>query len=270
MIASLPGLALLLYFLVALVIFAARGVRVDEEIANRPASPLLGRWLRHYIMWVLGPYERALVRLRLTPNLITLTSLAAAIGAAFALGGGHFALGGWLYLVTGMLDILDGRVARATHCVSRGGAYFDSVIDRYAELAVFCGLAYYYRFSSMALAIVMVAAVGSLMVSYARARGEGLGVDVRVGTMQRPERLFYLGVVIAHAPLLERLILGHPSTLHLPAVIALLLLGLSSNITAVRRIVHTLRILDGSSGEARRKLTPARRLLGLLRSASVS
>jgi len=243
-----PLFALAAYFIVALGLFSLRarwvGIAVDAEVASRPASKLLGRYLRHYIMWVLGPWERALVRWRVTPNALTFSSFVVACAAAVFFAVGNFGAGGWLYLLTGILDILDGRIARATGMVTKGGAFFDSVMDRYAELVVFGGLAVYYR-NSWALVVALIAAVGSVMVSYTRARGEALGVQVNIGTMQRPERLFYLGVISGLAPIVETLF-GH-GTLppFVPVVVALALLGLSANVTAVRRISHTLARLDG-------------------------
>ena len=121
------------------------GIAVDAEVESRPASKLLGRYLRHYIMWVLGPWERALVRWRVTPNALTFASFVVACFSAVFFALGNFGAGGWLYLLTGILDILDGRIARATGKVTKGGAFFDSVMDRYAELVVFGGLAVFYR-----------------------------------------------------------------------------------------------------------------------------
>lgn len=243
-----PLIALAAYFIIALGLFSLRarwvGIPVDAEVASRPASKLLGRFLRHYIMWVLGPYERTLVRWRVSPNALTFASfiVACASGVFFALG--NFGAGGWLYLLTGILDILDGRIARATGKVTKGGAFFDSVMDRYAELVVFGGLSVFYR-DSWAFYVAFLALLGSIMVSYTRARGEALGVNVNIGTMQRPERLFYLGVISGLAPIVETLF-GHGSLPpFVPVVVALALLGVSANITAVRRISHTLAHLDG-------------------------
>ncbi|HEX6838909.1 MAG TPA: CDP-alcohol phosphatidyltransferase family protein, partial [Polyangia bacterium] len=191
-----------------------------------------------------------LVRWRVTPNALTFGSFVVACvsGAFFAVG--NFGAGGWLYLLTGILDILDGRIARATGRVTKGGAFFDSVMDRYAELVVFCGLAIFYR-NSWALYVALVAAIGSIMVSYTRARGEALGVEVNIGTMQRPERLFYLGVISGLSPIVETLF-GHGALPpFVPVVVALALLGASANVTAIRRISHTLARLDG------RNLPPA-------------
>ena len=244
----LPLCLLATYFLVGLALYAllqrhGRG-HCDKEVLTRHASPLLGRGARHFMMWILGPYERGLVRWGVSPQWITAASIGMALVAGVALARGRFALGGWLYLGAGILDILDGRVARASGCTSTAGAYFDSVADRYAELFVFTGLAVYYR-DSWRLWLPLGAALGSLMVSYARARGEALGVDVRVGTMQRPERLFYLGVTIAYSPLWVTLVGPrgeHPE--YLPTVVMLAFLGVSSHFTALHRIVHTFRRLQ--------------------------
>jgi phosphatidylglycerophosphate synthase len=242
-----PALALSAWFILALgwftLLWRAGRVPLDADVSRRSASPLLGRFLRRYLIWVLSPWERGLARLGASPNGITAASLVTAVGAAVALGAGHFALGGWLYFLTGILDILDGRVARATGRVSQGGAYFDSVIDRYAELVVFGGLAWFYR-GSWALVLVMGAQLGSVMVSYARARGEALGVDVKVGTMQRPERVFYLGLAMVLAPIVENLV-GHGPLPAMPLVAAVLAwLAISTNLTAVTRIRHSLDKLN--------------------------
>jgi CDP-diacylglycerol--glycerol-3-phosphate 3-phosphatidyltransferase len=254
-----PLFALTAYFVIALGLFSLRarwlGIAVDAEVASRPASKLLGRFLRHFMMWVLGPYERVLVRWRVTPNALTFSSfvVACASGLFFAIG--NFGAGGWLYLLTGILDILDGRIARATGKVTKGGAFYDSVMDRYAELVVFGGLAIFYR-GTWALFVVLVALIGSIMVSYTRARGEALGVEVNIGTMQRPERLFYLGVISGLSPIVETL-LGHGALPpFVPVVVALALLGASANVTAVRRVTHTLLRLDGKAQESDRVELP--------------
>jgi phosphatidylglycerophosphate synthase len=243
-----PALAVTAYFVVALGVYEIKsriwGRPLDADVQRRSASKLLGRYLRHYLMWVLRPYERTLIRLGVSPNAITFASLLTAFASAWALATGRFALGGWLYLFTGILDIFDGRVARATGQVSKGGAFFDSVMDRYSEIMVFGGLAYFYR-DSWAMLVVLAASLGSVMVSYTRARAEGLGIDdVNIGTMQRPERLFYLGFVTVIAPIPEAL-WGHGSLpAYPPTLLALALLALSANVTAVRRILHTLERLE--------------------------
>lgn len=245
MIATLwPALVVMAYFFAAMGIFLVRtrlrGLPIDAEVLGRPDSPVLSRFLRHYIMWLLAPWQRLLVRTGVTPNALTFASLVAAAGSGAAAAGGRFALAGWLYFLCGILDILDGRVARIRNQVSQAGAFFDSVIDRYAELFVFGGMAVFYR-ASWALGLVLLAQLGSLMVSYTRARGEALGVsDLNIGLMQRPERLFYLGLSMVWAPIVEGA-LGHGALPAYPLVVGgLTLLAVSTNLTAVRRIKHTM------------------------------
>ena len=98
--------------------------------------------------------------------------------------------------------------------------------------------------------MALAASLGSVMVSYTRARGEALGVQVNIGTMQRPERLFYLGVISGLSPIIETLF-GHGSLPpFVPVVVALGLLAASANVTAIRRISHTLGRLDGRGARA--------------------
>ncbi len=248
-----PAIVLMAYFLGAMAIFATRSrmksMPIDAEVLGRPDSPVLSRFLRHYIMWLLAPWQRLVVRTGLTPNMLTFASLLAALGAGVAAATGSFAAAGWLYFLCGILDILDGRVARIRNLVSQSGAFFDSVIDRYAEMFVFGGMAIYYR-SSWALVGVLLASLGSVMVSYTRARGEALGVsDLNIGLMQRPERLFYLGMSMILSPMVSPLVdaVVGPNVLppHVLVVAGILLLVVSTNLTAVRRIIHTMDRLDG-------------------------
>lgn len=245
-----PALLAAAYWLIAFAIFsvrtALRGMPIDAEVLGRPDSPMLSRFLRHYVMWLLAPWQRLLVRSGVSPNSLTFASLLAALGAGAAGAFGRFALAGWLYFLCGILDIFDGRVARIRGQVSASGAFFDSVIDRYAELFVFGGMAFFYR-DSWALGAVLLASLGSVMVSYTRARGEALGVsDLNIGLMQRPERLFYLGMSMVWSPLVE-IGFGHGALPpHALVVAGLLLLAVSTNLTAVRRIRHTMARLDSA------------------------
>jgi phosphatidylglycerophosphate synthase len=138
--------------------------------------------------------ERASLALGLGPLFYNLAGVAfgAAAGVAFALG--HPVLGGWGVLLGGVADILDGRIARARGIASRRGAFLDSTLDRFAEFAAFVGLAALFAGSPWALTLVVSALGGSLLVSYARARGESVGVLCKLGVMQRAERLILLGM----------------------------------------------------------------------------
>ncbi|NOZ34278.1 MAG: CDP-alcohol phosphatidyltransferase family protein [Chlorobi bacterium] len=103
---------------------------------------------------------------------------------------------GIVLLTAGLFDMLDGQLARKTGKMTKFGALFDSVIDRYSEMIMFFGIAYYlvsyHYFLSGVLAFI--AMIGSIMVSYVRARAEGLGVECKVGLMQRPERVLTIGI----------------------------------------------------------------------------
>jgi CDP-diacylglycerol--glycerol-3-phosphate 3-phosphatidyltransferase len=235
-----PALVFFGYFLGGLPFFAfhvrrgrlARETRIEER---RP-SRLFPKWLIYYLFWMISPVERALVRRGVSPNALTFCGLLLSCAAAAALSHGYFDIGGWFYLFVGILDLFDGRVARATGRVSRSGAFYDSVVDRYAECAILIGMFIYYHLAWV-MYVILGALIGSLMVSYTRARAEGLGVadDATVGMMQRPERVFLLGVALAISPfeaaLFERPM--HPD--FVVAVAAVMFLALTANYTALRR-----------------------------------
>jgi len=140
---------------------------------------------------VLDPAVSALASWGVHPNALTLAGLVfASLAGLFAARGALRVAAAWL-LVSGLFDVLDGGVARATGRQSSRGAFLDSTLDRYAEGAFFAGLAWFAaverRAPSMVLAILLVL-LGSLLVSYARARAEGLGTTCTVGLMERPAR----------------------------------------------------------------------------------
>jgi phosphatidylglycerophosphate synthase len=202
-----------------------------------------------YFLWMLRPFERALRASNLTPDALTLLSLAACAGAGLAIGTGHLATAGWLYIVAGGLDVLDGRIARATNRQGKAGAFLDSVTDRWGELFVFAGFAWFLRGSGWLL-VVMLALVGSVMVSYTRARGESLGVVLDGGAMQRAERIALVSVstlVTAwfHSAAETRYIAPHVIG------VALLITGVGSSATALSRWVMGYRILKAADRGAR-------------------
>jgi CDP-diacylglycerol--glycerol-3-phosphate 3-phosphatidyltransferase len=173
------------------------------------------------------PVARALIRARLRPNQLSLCGLVASLGATLALGLDQPRLGGLTLALAGALDILDGAVARAAGQVSAFGAFLDSVLDRYSDLLVLGGVVLLFarRGQGAHLLGTLLALVGTVMVSYTRARAESVGVECRVGVMERGERLLTL---IAGA-LLDWLA---------PAI---WILAVGANLTAVHRIVHTWR-----------------------------
>ena len=149
-----------------------------------------------------SPVAKALAHLGLSPNLITVIGLVIAGVSAYLLGIGLLLFGGLVLLLSGVFDILDGAVARETGHTTQFGALLDSTIDRASEGLVLLGLLVYFldKASSLEVMLAYLALAGSFLVSYVRARAEGLGVECTVGVMTRPERVVLLGValIISH------------------------------------------------------------------------
>ena len=142
--------------------------------------------------WFERPAVTFLIALRFTPSIATALGLGIACIAAYFVYQGEFFIAGFLVLFGSVFDLLDGGIARATGRVSKRGAMMDSVFDRVSELTVLAGLAMYYTSGSdadqLGVLLAIVAMSGSLMVSYVRARAEGLGVKGTAGFLTRPER----------------------------------------------------------------------------------
>ena len=249
-----PAILVAAYFLVGLLVFvvhvAAHGVPRDAETEKRGRSVLVGFFLRHYFFWVTRPLWAVLLRSGVPANAITTLSALLGVGAGVAVAAGRFALGGWLFLFAGILDAMDGRVARTRNEATRAGAAMDSVLDRYTDSALLIGLAWYYR-STWVLLPVLAALLGTSLVPYVRARGEGLGVSVRGGVMQRLERVLFLGVPVAMSPVIELVVAPHlPRPMHWPAVAGILFVGVLSNATAVFRLVALMGALGAKLSAA--------------------
>jgi phosphatidylglycerophosphate synthase len=160
-------------------------------------NELLGPFMAGFLVWFISPLERLLVG-RVSPNVVTALAMVMCGLTGIAAGTGHLAWAVWLYVAGGILDVLDGRIARVDGKQSRSGALFDSVSDRWGELFVFLGYAWYLRQTPWLLA-AFGAFGASMMVSYTRARAEGLGLDLHGGLMQRAERILLVtgGTLIA-------------------------------------------------------------------------
>ncbi len=174
----------------------------------------------------ISPMVRLFMRLKLHPNTFTTLGLLVSMVSGYMAARGFIRASSALLLISGMFDTIDGKLARDSGKVSKFGALFDSTLDRYAEVIYFFGLAYFFIRENMHLVslITAIALGGSLMVSYIRARAEGLGFTCKVGILQRPERLLLVGVAG----------LIHVSVL----VVAIWIVAILSNVTAVVRIVH--------------------------------
>jgi phosphatidylinositol alpha-mannosyltransferase len=168
---------------------------------------------------------RLLGRSGITPNMLTVIGLFLTLFVTAVLATGHLVLGGVLVLLTSAFDMLDGALARATKRSSEFGAFLDSTIDRFSEALLLLGLLLYYRNvpdAHFETVFIYLATVGSLLVSYTRARAEALGIECKVGVLARPERIILLSL---------GLILGW-----LPFTLAIL--ALFTNFTVIQRIYH--------------------------------
>lgn len=187
-------------------------------------STLVGNLVRSQLQRV-GFY---LARTGLSPNAFTVIGLLLNIVVAAIIASGNLILGGVMALVAGGFDMFDGAVARVTGKITRFGGFFDSTLDRYSESVVYFGLLIYLMETdagTTAISLLVASIVGSLMVSYTRARAEAANVDAEVGLFARPERIILLAFL---------LIFGQP-------VLALWILAIVTNFTTLQRIFHVWR-----------------------------
>jgi CDP-diacylglycerol--glycerol-3-phosphate 3-phosphatidyltransferase len=188
-------------------------------------SERIGTWVRGYALAVGG----AVARLGLTANMLTVIGFILNAAVAAVIATGHPQWGGAFLLFASAFDMLDGAVARATGTTSKFGGFLDSTLDRYSESVVFLGVLIYLLDTDDAKTgaiLVFVATVGSLMISYARARAEALGWRASVGLVARPERVILLALCL----LIDR------------PLWALWALAVMTHVTAVTRILHVWRI----------------------------
>jgi len=173
------------------------------------------------------PVAQVLLRAHVRPNHLTVVGLGVSILAACALAGGRLRVCAVLLALAGLFDFFDGSLARLANRVSAFGAFLDSVVDRYSDLVVLVGAVLYYERQADATGVLLtlITLVGTVMVSYTKARAQSVGLPCEIGLMERPERLI---VQIA----------GAAFNLLTPAMVVLAVL---TNLTAVQRILHTRR-----------------------------
>ncbi|MFQ5407610.1 MAG: CDP-alcohol phosphatidyltransferase family protein [Anaerolineales bacterium] len=191
---------------------------------NRQTFVTFTDWARARAKWILDPMGASLAKAGVHPNVLTFVGLVGNILGAVLLSQGRFTLGGIVIFLMAPIDALDGATARAHDKPSRWGAFIDSTTDRWTEAVTMLGLIIYYsgQGDEVLTVLVLLALVGSLMVSYTRARAEALGFDAKVGLMSRLER---------YVILVPALIFGRPEW-------ALWILAALANLTALQRILH--------------------------------
>jgi CDP-diacylglycerol--glycerol-3-phosphate 3-phosphatidyltransferase len=245
-----PGTAAVAALVIgATIVLALRGVartEVEPTGERDPGAPLIGPRVRAWYRGLHDPLEAQLAGWGVRPDHLTYAQLAVSVLAGLAFARGCIFLAGWLTICAGTLDILDGGLARRTGLASPRGAFVDSVVDRCAEATAFVGLGVFFRHSAMMLFVVVLAAFSSQMVSYVRARAEGLGLELRTGSMQRPERYVILGFGAWISGLLAHLacpLLGRQTHVILAAAVAVL--ALAATWTAVERAREATAALRG-------------------------
>lgn len=177
------------------------------------------------------PVVRLLAKTWITPNALTWSGCVVSVGAAVLIGTGHLFAAGFVVLVAGLFDIMDGALARSTNRATRFGAVLDSTLDRVAEAALFIGILAMYAAEQSVTGVLVtgVAWLGSLLVSYIRARAEGLGLECQVGIFTRPERVIIL--------VLGLLLSQFDNAL----IIALAIIAVLSLVTAGQRVLYVWR-----------------------------
>jgi CDP-diacylglycerol--glycerol-3-phosphate 3-phosphatidyltransferase len=243
-------------------IFAAGVLAVSVALAVRSLARLtlesgtggsgsawIGPRVRAWYRLAIGPVEEWCAAQGWSPDALTYAQLVVSVLAGWAYAAGAVLLGGSLVLTAGTLDILDGGLARRRGLAGPRGALVDSLVDRWSEFVTFVGIGVLYRHSWM-VGGVLLAAFGSLMVSYVRARAEALGVEMVTGRAQRPERYVLLGfgsVVAGIVGHLTCLVTGRPGHEILSACI--LVLAAVSTWTAIERARHAAAMLRRAGAE---------------------
>ena len=219
---------------------------------------------------VLDAIVRTIARSRfITPNILTLVGLLINVFCAWLYGLGYFVEGGLVLILANVFDMLDGRVARLQGRVTRFGAFFDSVIDRYSDLIVFVGIMVYYArdtsaHSTLYVALTGIVLIGSVMVSYSRARAEGLDIACKVGFLERPERvvLLIIGSLTEVSPATYDAVAAGVS----PVVAEILffkmravlwVMAVLSHWTVIHRVYHTRDELQRAEGQPAPPMSPS-------------
>jgi len=219
-------------------VYAAVGPRVDADQRSKGGQLFggAGDFVLFWFMWVLAPIERASLAWGLTPAFYNYLGLLLGLASGPLIAIGRLDLGGWAIALCGVADIMDGRIARTMHVASDYGDFIDSTFDRFVEAAAFIGFAWYQRQEPWGVLLATAALGGSLIVSYARARGEVLGVTCTGGLMQRGERLMLTCLVCLLAPGIGAM--AHVS----PGLLVRWMLGVIAVGTAITSVHRTIWI----------------------------
>src|SRR5919198_1207099 len=242
---SVGTLVLTAIFLAAFVLFglksAMQGRPHTARVEKAGGSILLSKYMMESGLWIFGPVARTAVRLEVHPDALSWTSLFLQLAAALYIANGSFGVGAWILVFGAICDALDGAVARARGLASEAGEVLDAAVDRWAEMAVFFGYAWYYRSIWWGFILAVGACAGAVMVSYARAKAESFGIDAAMGLMQRHERAVWLAIATLGSAIWE---LWRPTpkgefAFHTPVLVALGVIAVLANWTGWLRTQYT-------------------------------
>jgi CDP-diacylglycerol--glycerol-3-phosphate 3-phosphatidyltransferase len=208
---------------------SGNGNRTDPSSSYQ--SQTLTDWVKKRTHVIIDPIVTFLSGTGIHPNVLSIVGFLTASAAGMAIGWGKHPLGGWLFVVSGPFDALDGALARKAGLETRFGAFLDSCLDRYSEAAALFGLLYWctYQARHVLALLCFLTMFGSFMVSYTRARAEGLHMSCKIGFFSRMERFVVMALMLITGQLAA----------------GLSILALLTNITAFQRILHVYRQSSG-------------------------
>lgn len=245
-----PWLTVLAFALVAVaysVRVLIRGRVRFDRVDQQGSSPFLSKSLMEMGYWGMQPLAQFAIKAKLSATAVSWISFCFGAAAGFCLADGHFGSAGLLATVAGILDAVDGMVARMTGTSSKSGKVLDSTLDRYVEFFFLGGLMIYYRQVPMVQVLTLLALFGSFMVSYSTALAEIHGIQIKGGSMRRPDRMVYMisGAILSSftIPRFE-LESGYPVPLGYPMVLAIAIIAVVANISAFERCQATRRLLS--------------------------
>ena len=222
--------------LVSMIVYAVMGTGRDAGHDSKGTHLFMGvgDFLIHWLIWILNPAVEWSIRFGLTPNHHSYVATFFGFVSAGAMATGHLVVGGWMLALNGVIDTLDGHLARRTGQSSSRGDFIDGTLDRFIDVGTCLGLLIYFRHFAWGPLIAASAMGGSLIVSYARARGEVQGVVCHGGLMQRPERVVLLSAACVFDPIVTPGLGWAAGTLVLAA---LAVMAVTTFLTAVHRTI---------------------------------
>lgn len=239
---ALPLFFIQTMLIITMVVFAfSKKLRLSkEEVDSLGDSVPLPSFIREWWFWFNRPILHFFIKNNISANAITTLSLFLAACSGYLYHLGEIGAAGWMMILAGTCDFIDGKIARATGTETKSGAFYDSTLDRIAETLTYVGLISYFRESWM-LWFTLLAYIGSMMVSYTRARSEALGISIYRGFMQRPERMVYLSVGSIFSPILVFLYYEWLGPYHYIVMAELVFIGVMSSLVVLIRIIEVMR-----------------------------